>query len=270
MRTDEQEPDLEALRRLASAVAAEAGDLLLAALDEERIDITTKSTGTDMVSEMDRASEELIVSRISAARPDDAIVSEEGAAHAGSTALRWVIDPLDGTTNYLYRLPGWNVSVGVELDGVPVVGAVVVPTHGDTFSAATGLGATRNGAVLRLPDRSPPLQEALVGTGFSYDADVRVRQASFLVELLPRVRDIRRGGAAATDLCAVAAGRLDAYYESGLAPWDWCAGSVVAREAGAVVELTTDHPLPGVLTVASHPEARLRFLDLLRDVGIVP
>lgn len=258
------------LRRLATEIATEAGALLLDGLHEVRTDVGTKSTGTDMVSEMDRSSEDLIVSRIIAARPDDAIVGEEGADRDGSTGVRWVVDPLDGTTNYLYRLPGWNVSVGVEVDGVPAVGAVVVPSHGDTFSAATGHGATCNDVPLRLPDRPVALSEALVGTGFSYDPATRGRQAELLVGLVPRVRDVRRVGAAAADLCAVAAGRLDAYYESGLAPWDRCAGIVVAREAGAVVEVVEDHGLPGVLTVACHRAGREAFVALLRDVGILP
>lgn len=262
-------PDLAALRRLATDIATEAGSMLLAGLHDVRTDITTKSTGTDMVSEMDRASEDLIVSRIVAARPDDAIVGEEGADRSGSSGVRWVIDPLDGTTNYLYRLPGWNVSVGVEVGGEPAIGAVVVPSHGDTFSAATGHGATCNGAPLHLPARAVPLAESLVGTGFSYEPEIRVRQAGFLADLVPKVRDVRRVGAAAADLCAVAAGRLDAYYESGLAPWDRCAGTVVAREAGAVVEVVEHHPLPGVLTVASHRAGRDAFVGLLREVGIL-
>jgi myo-inositol-1(or 4)-monophosphatase len=261
--------DLAELRRLATDVASEAGELLLGLVHETRTDVTTKSTGTDMVSEMDRASEDLIVSRILAARPDDAVVGEEGAHRPGSTPVRWVVDPLDGTTNYLYRLPGWSVSVGAEVDGAPAVGAVVVPSHGDTFSAATGLGATCNGRPVRLAPRPPPIAEALVGTGFAYDPRVRAQQAAFLVDLLPRVRDVRRVGAAAADLCALADGRLDAYFESGLAPWDRCAGGVIAREAGAVVEEIEDHPLPGLLTVATHPGIRDEFRQLLVDSGVL-
>jgi myo-inositol-1(or 4)-monophosphatase len=262
--------DLEPLRRLATDIATEAGALLLAALHEVRTDVLTKSTGTDMVTEMDRASEDLIVSRIVTARPDDGIMGEEGADRPSRSGVRWVIDPLDGTTNYLYRLPGWNVSVGVEIDDEPVVGAVVVPTTQDTYSAATGLGATRNGVPLLVDGAGPPLSEALIGTGFSYDPTTRVQQAELLVGLLPRVRDIRRFGAAAADLCAVADGRLDGYYESGLAPWDRCAGTVIAREAGVTVEVVEEHPLPGVLTIASRAGDHARFVGLLREVGILP
>lgn len=261
---------LAELRQLATDIAAEAAALLSGALHDERTHVSTKSTGTDMVTEMDRASEALIVSRIVAARPDDGILGEEGADRAGTSGVRWVIDPLDGTTNYLYRLPGWNVSIGVEVDGEPAVGVVVVPGFGDTFSAATGLGATCNGVSLERRDSGPPLGEALVGTGFSYEPAVRALQAEHLVSLLPRVRDVRRYGAAAADLCAVAAGRLDAYYEAGLAPWDRCAGTVVAREAGVTVEVFEEHLLPGVLTVAARAADHDRFVALLRDVGIVP
>lgn len=260
--------DLAALRDLAVSAAEEAGRLLLGALHDDRELVDTKSTSTDMVTEMDGASEALLVERIVTARPDDAILGEEGAARAGSTGVRWVIDPLDGTTNYLYRLPGWNVSVGVEVDGDPVVGAVVVPSTGDTFAAAAGLGATLNGVALRLTEAAS-LGTSLVGTGFAYDPEVRRRQAAVLVDLLPQVRDIRRGGAAAADLCGVAAGRLDAYYETGLAPWDRCAGAVIAREAGARVEVLEEHPLPGVLTIAGHPDRWDALIGLLRSVGVV-
>ena len=259
--------DLVALRDFAVSIAVEAGDLLQAALAAERTAVSTKSTGTDMVTEMDRASETFLVERITSERPDDAIVGEEGADRPGTSGVRWVVDPLDGTTNYLYRLPGWNVSVGVEVDGVPVVGAVVVPGAGDTFAAATGHGATCNGRAISVPE--PALLDAsLVGTGFAYDPSVRGRQARFLVDLVPRVRDIRRVGAAAADLCSVAAGRLDAYYESGLAPWDRVAGTVIAREAGARVEVIDEHDLPGTLTIAGHPDRWDALVDLLRSCGI--
>ncbi len=260
--------DVAALRDLAIEIAVAAGALLADRLHEERSEVTTKSTGTDMVTEMDAASERLIVDRISVERPRDAIVGEEGASVAGTSGVRWVIDPLDGTTNYLYRLPGWNVSVGVEIDGVPVAGAVSVPSTDDLFAAAAGLGATRNGTGVSVA--SPvSLSTTLVGTGFSYTPAVRERQAANISRMIGRVRDIRRVGAAAADLCAVGCGRLDAYVESGLAPWDHCAGSIIAREAGARVEVTDDHPLPGTLVIATHPSRWDEFIALLTDAGIV-
>lgn len=249
-------------------MATAAGELLMDALAGERTAVETKSTGTDMVTEMDRASERFLVSRIIDARPDDAILGEEGADRAGTSGVRWVIDPLDGTTNYLYRLPGWNVSVGVEIDGEPVAGAVAVPTHGEVFSAAAGEGATCNDRPLVV--RPPaPLATALIGTGFSYDPDTRQRQGRLVAEMLPLVRDIRRSGAAAADLCSMAAGRLDAYVETGLAPWDRCAGTVIAREAGARVAVLAPADLPGDLTVAAHPDRWDELIALLGAVGIL-
>ena len=260
--------DVAGLRDLAVDVAEEAGRLLTGGLDHARTTVDTKSTSTDMVTEMDRASEVLIVERLTAARPDDGIIGEEGATKGSRSGVRWVVDPLDGTTNYLYGLPGWNVSIGAEVDGEPVAGAVVVPSTGTTFAAALGHGATCDGRALRLGP-PPPLAGALVGTGFAYDPDVRVRQARNVAALLGEIRDIRRIGAAAADLCSVAAGRLDAYYESGLAPWDRCAGTVVAREAGARVEVLDDHPLPGALVVAAHPDRWDDLVDLLRRAGVL-
>src|SRR3954447_2167053 len=191
-----------------------------------------------MVTEVDRASEQLIVAGLRAARPDDAMLGEEGASSAGTTGVRWVVDPLDGTTNYLYALPGFAVSIAAEIDGVRSVGVVHDPLHGDVFTAVLGRGAHRNGRTLHVRDDAE-LQTALVATGFAYDPERRRRQAGVLAEVLPSVRDIRRGGAAAVDLCSVACGRVDAFYEKGLGPWDLAAGPLPAdpaRGPGAVAE----------------------------------
>ena len=224
--------DPSELVAIAVELAEEAGAVLLEGQSRVRTSIETKSTGTDMVTEMDRASERLIVSGLVARRPDDGILGEEGSARAGTSGVRWVIDPLDGTTNYLYGFPSWGVAVGVEIDGVAVAGAVRDPVHAETFSAWRGGGAWCNGR--RLTVAGPPtLATALVGTGFAYASATRAEQAAVLQGVLPNVRDVRRAGAAAVDLCWVAAGRLDAFFERGLAPWDWCASSVIAEEAGA-------------------------------------
>lgn len=260
--------DPRELRDVAVAVATEAADLLSAAAESDRVLVDTKSSTTDMVTEMDRASESLLVERLGALRPDDGLVGEEGAARAGSSGVVWVVDPLDGTTNYLYGYPGWNVSVGATVDGVPVAGAVVVPTHGDVFAAAAGHGATRNGRPLELA-RPAPLATSLVATGFAYDPAARTAQAEVLAGLIARVRDVRRGGAAATDLCSVASGRVDAYYENGLAEWDRAAATVVAREAGARVEVRTDTPVGGDCTIAAHPERFDELVDLLAELGLL-
>lgn len=261
-------PPATELRDLAVSVAREAAALLEDALHRPRESVSTKSSGTDMVTEMDAASERLLVDRISAARPEDAIVGEEGADRSGTTGVRWVIDPLDGTTNYLYRLPGWNVSIGVEVEDRPVAGAVLVPGFRDEFAAAEDAGATRNGEQLLLGG-SAPLAEALVGTGFSYDREQRRVQAAQVTALIADVRDVRRIGAAATDLCGVACGRLDAFYETGLAAWDRSAGTIIAREAGARVEVVAGNRLDGVLTLACHPALWGDFTALLARAGVL-
>jgi myo-inositol-1(or 4)-monophosphatase len=241
---------LDDLLALAVSMAEEAGRLLLDGLARDRVVVETKTTGTDMVTEMDRASEALIVDRLRAARPTDGVVGEEGADHRGTSGVDWIIDPLDGTTNYLYGFLSFGVSVAASVDGVVAVGAVRDPVHGETFSAVRGGGAFVNGRALSgLAAGAPPtLATALVGTGFSYSSARRAEQAVMLSRVLPAVRDIRRAGAAAVDLCWVGAGRLDAFYEHGLQPWDWAAGGLIASEAGARAEV-----LDGDLHVAAPP-----------------
>ncbi len=206
--------------------------MLLDGADGLRVDVSTKSSGTDMVSEMDRASETLIVDGILAARPDDAILGEEGGGRVGTSGVRWVIDPLDGTTNYLYRHPIWAVSVAAEVDGTVQAGVVAAPGLGETFTAVRGQGAWMNGAPISVSDEDD-LASALVGTGFGYLASRRALQAAVLPHVLPAVRDIRRNGVASLDLCWVACGRLDGYFEAGGQPWDVAAGLLIATEAGA-------------------------------------
>lgn len=258
--------DLASLRDLAIAVAGEAAELLVAGVQRARASVDTKSSSTDMVSELDRASEALILDRLLSARPNDGLLGEEGADVTGTSGLRWVVDPLDGTTNYLYGYPLWNVSIGAELDGVPVVGVVAVPSQHELYAAAAGLGATCNGNRLQVTT-PPPIATSLVGTGFGYDPAMRAAQARTLARIIPRVRDIRRGGAAAADLCMLSQGRLDAYYEWGLNPWDRCAGAVVAGEAGIRVEVVATDPHGGTLTVGAHHDRWDEFCALLEDLG---
>ena len=251
------------LRDLAVEVAREAGELL--ASRAGRVEVAaTKSSPTDVVTEMDRRSEELIRSRILAVRPSDAILGEEGG-QTGSTdgaPVRWVIDPLDGTVNYLYGLHDWAVSIGAEVGGQVVAGAVYVPRRGELFSAFAGGGAWLEPAGPGLASTAPerlhcsagvPLDRALVGTGFGYLAARRTVQGEVVAALLPQVRDIRRIGVASVDLCAVAAGRLDGYYERGLNYWDWAAGAVVAAESGAVVGGLGGAPVSSAMTVVAGP-----------------
>ena len=231
--------DLQPLLDLAVDVARRAGALLLDGLADVRTTVETKSTRTDMVTEMDRSSERLVAGALRAARPDDAILGEEGTSSGGTSGVRWVVDPLDGTTNYLYGFPAWAVSVAAERDGESVVGVVHDALHDETFTAVRGGGAWCNGVPLRVTG-APDLATALVGTGFSYDAADRGRQAAVLARVLPAVRDVRRAGAAALDLSWVGLGRLDAFFERGLAPWDAAAGSLIASEAGALVRRFED------------------------------
>lgn len=228
----------EALLDLAERAAQAAGRELLARYDDPT-GVGTKSSATDPVSDADRASEQLLVSMLLAERPDDGLLGEEGADRPSASGLRWVLDPLDGTVNYLYRFPAWCVSVACEdrVDGdwTAVVGVVHDPLRDETFSAVRGGGAWLNGTRLRVND-PVPIDRALVATGFSYEADRRRRQAAVVAELLPLVRDIRRAGSAALDLCALAAGRVDGYFEDIPSRWDWAAGALVAAEAGAQVD----------------------------------
>jgi myo-inositol-1(or 4)-monophosphatase len=200
-----------------------------------------KSSTTDMVSDADRAAEETIAEVLARERPDDSLVAEEGSREGGSSGRRWVVDPLDGTTNYLYGFPAWCVSVALEDGDGGLAGVVHDPWRGETFRAARGGGADLNGDPIRVRDHDD-LATALVATGFGYDPERRAMQAEALRRVLPRVRDIRRAGAAALDLAWVAAGRLDGYYERGLSAWDWAAGVLLVREAGGRVEELEGEP----------------------------
>ena len=212
--------------------ARRAGALLLDGLGRAR-QIETKSSATDMVSEMDRAAEALVRVVLAERRPGDAILGEEGGAQAGETGVRWIVDPLDGTTNFLYQFPHWAVSVAAERDGVVVAGAVFDPSHDELWTAEHGRGAYLNGApITPLTDRGGAAT-ALVATGFSYQAADRETEGRVIAYLLPRIRDIRRAGSAALDLSWVAGGRVDAYLEAGTHIWDRAAGGLVATEVGA-------------------------------------
>jgi myo-inositol-1(or 4)-monophosphatase len=187
-----------------------------------------------MVSDADRAAEQAISQLLRAERPSDGLLGEEGLAVEGSSGRRWVVDPLDGTTNYLYRYRAWAVSVAVEDSEGALAGVVHDPLNDETFTAERDAGASLNGEPIRVRDLAE-LERALVATGFGYDPDVRRGQAEVLLRVLPHVRDVRRAGAAALDLCHVAAGRLDGYYERGINHWDWAAGALIVREAGGAV-----------------------------------
>ena len=234
------EIDPAALGAQAVAVAREAGALLLDGFEGTRT-VEAKTSPTDAVTEMDRASEDLILRRILDARPDDGILGEEGAARASRTGVRWIIDPLDGTVNYLYRRPDFAVSIAAEVGGIAVAAAVFAPARDELFVAVAGQGASLNGRPIH-PSAEERLGHALCGTGFGYEAEVRRAQGAVLARVLPEVRDVRRAGSAALDLCAVACGRLDAYYERGVQPWDVAAAGLIVREAGGRCETLDGDP----------------------------
>ena len=276
---------------IAVGAALEAGQLL--ASKEGRVEVAaTKSSPTDVVTEMDGRAEELIRARILVARPDDAILGEEGGQVDGAVdgvdaPARWVVDPLDGTVNYLYGLHDWAVSIAAEVGGEIVAGAVYVPMRGELFTAVRGEGAwlesTRgsqppggpgeagipDSTFERIPLRcrpGVPLDQALVATGFGYRAQRRTVQGEVVAALLPRIRDIRRNGVASVDLCAVAAGRLDGYYERGLNYWDYAAGALIAAEAGAVVGDSKGGPPNPSMTVAAGPGLFGSLRDALAEL----
>ena len=273
--------DPGALLKIAVEAAKEAGALLASWRGDERPEvIDTKSSPTDVVTQMDRRSEALITERIRAVRPGDTVLGEEGgqtlggpdssAGPGGEGRVRWVVDPLDGTVNYLYGLPDWAVSIAAEVDGTVLAGVVEAPRSGETFTAVAGQGAWlhRGGTAIRLHCAvGTALGQALVATGFGYDPGRRQVQGEVVAALLPHVRDIRRGGSAAVDLCSVAAGRMDAFYERGLNYWDYAAGGLIAREAGAVVGGLDGRPESTSMTVAANPDLYRQLVMFLTRLG---
>jgi len=261
------DPDLlDELHDVAISSALEAAAL---AHEGRRVGVevaATKSSLTDVVTEMDRKVEALLVDRILSRRQDDGILGEEGADHVGETGIRWVLDPIDGTVNYLYDIPQWAVSVAAEIDGVTVVGVVAAPAMGETFVATVGRGARLHDAhgVHKLRVNDPvEMESALVATGFGYTRERRTAQARVVEAVIPRVRDIRRAGAASLDLCFLAAGRVDAYYERGPQAWDLAAGGLVAQEAGARMEGLHGRPAGHDLVLAAGPHLFVPLHDLL-------
>lgn len=224
---------------LAVSTAERAGELLLEHYGGRARGVAAKSTPTDLVSDADRESEQLIKELIGSARPDDGFLAEESDAEAGSSELTWIIDPLDGTVNFLFRIPAWCVSIAASDGEGLALGVVHDPSHRETFTAIRGGGAKLNGTPIEVSDKSE-LSQALVGTGFAYDATARAAQAATVQRVLPRVRDIRRGGSAALDLSYLACGRLDGFYEAHMYEWDKAAGVLLIEEAGGKVTSLAD------------------------------
>jgi myo-inositol-1(or 4)-monophosphatase len=223
---------------LAVATAREAGELV-SSMRSDGVDVSgTKSSAVDIVTEADRACEDLILRRLLGARPDDGFLGEEGDDVSSTSGVTWVVDPIDGTVNYLYGLPHYAVSIAAMKNGQVVAGVVLSPLLDVVYAATLGGGATLNGVPVRVRS-SPPLDQVLVATGFSYEASIRERQGQAVARMLPQVRDIRRLGSCALDVCAVASGQCDAYVEEGAHLWDYAAGGLVAAEAGARFEVWT-------------------------------
>ncbi len=240
----EPQPSADSIELLALAtnLARRAGAVLRENLGTASL-VATKSSSTDAVTEVDHASEAVIVDGLRLARPDDGVLGEEGSSISGTSGIQWIVDPLDGTVNYLYGHPsGWCVSIAADDGAGPLVGAVYDPARDELFAASRGGGATLNGTRIAVSSCTD-FSQALLATGFSYQAAQRKDQGELLARLLPAVRDVRRVGSAALDLCGVACGRLDVYYEYSLHYWDWAAGSLIVREAGGRCEHGDDRIL---------------------------
>jgi len=256
---------------VAEQVAREAGRLVHDGRPEHLGVAATKSSAVDVVTAMDLASEDLVRRMLARLRPDDGILGEEGGHEPGTSGVTWVVDPIDGTVNYLYGLPAYAVSVAA-VAGEPtpatwtvLAGCVHAPATGETWTAGRGQGAHLDGRRLALAP-APPLDRCLLGTGFGYVAERRRAQARVLAALLPQVRDVRRIGAAAIDLCQVATGRLDLYYERGLQPWDLAAAALVVAEAGGVATGLRGAPAGTTMTVAGAPERVAQLVALLEEL----
>lgn len=258
---------MTALLDLASDVARDAAALVRARRADGVEVADTKSSAVDVVTEADRASEALIRDRLLRARPDDEVLGEEAGRSAGTSGVRWIVDPIDGTVNFLYGLPQYAVSIAAEEDGVVVAGVVVNVATGVEYTAELGHGAHRDGHPLRVRG-TVPVAERLVLTGFGYDAELRGAQAVAVARLLPRVRDVRRMGSCALDLCHLAEGAADGYVEEGVAEWDHAAGALVALEAGATVEIAAGQTgRPALL--AAPADGFAEFRDLVAECGFL-
>jgi myo-inositol-1(or 4)-monophosphatase len=260
-------PDPADLLELAVGVAREAADLVSRGRAGAAEHIDVKSSPVDVVTAVDSASEALVVARLLAARPDDGVLGEEGAARSGTSGVRWVIDPIDGTVNFLYDLPAYAISIAAEVDGVVRAGVVLNVATGELFTATTAGGAYLQApgrAGVRLTGSRPvSLEQALVATGFGYRVEQRRLQGAVVAELVTRVRDIRRHGSSALEFCAAAAGRVDAFYELDLKPWDLAAGALIAAEAGLVVTGLPGSPFGEPMSIAAAPSIAAPLVELL-------
>jgi len=254
------------LRLVAESLAREAGDMALQGRKSGPLTVTTKSSPIDVVTKFDKASEAMITEGLAKVRSDDAIIGEEGASKQGTTGITWHIDPIDGTTNFYFDVPMWAVSIGAVDEHGPLAGAVYVPALGEMFSGARGEGSTLNGMPISVRENND-IADALVCTGYSYQISERAVHAKRVAEIVMKVRDIRRFGAAAIDLCFVACGRLDAYFEEHLNSWDLIAGQVIATEAGAVFSDYVGNAVTPAQVLAATPGVHADLIHLLATSG---
>ena len=250
------------LMNIAARIAREAGDAVSTGRRSGVGRISTKSSPTDLVTQWDTQAEALIRRRLAETRPGDGFLGEEGESSASATGITWVVDPIDGTTNFAYGIAGFAVSIAAVDDSGGVAAAVHAPDARELFVAARDIGSWSNGRRLRCSEQTE-LSLALVGTGFSYEREIRSRQLRLVADRGDRIRDLRRMGAASLDLCFVAAGRLDAYFETNLQPWDTAAGILIAREAGAIVTDFSGGSVRGGEVLASAPGIHRALVDLL-------
>ena len=258
----------ESLLEIAVRIAREAAATALRMRAEAITDVRTKSTDTDVVTAADQAVERQVVAALAAERPGEGVLGEEygDSAEAATGPVRWILDPIDGTVNYLYGLPQYAVSLAAEVDGVVVAGVVHNPATGDEWTATLGGGAWRAGRRLSGSARTT-LDQTLLATGFGYDQARRAHQGAVVAALLTRVRDIRRFGAASLDLCMAAEGSVDAYFEKGLNPWDHAAGGLVATEAGLLVSGLAGRPAGADMVVAAPPAIFAALHDALVELA---
>lgn len=265
--TPDNDRESVALTELAVELAKKAGALILK-WRAQGFTVSTKSSPTDVVTDADRAVEDLIRNELARRRPDDAILGEEGGRQGSVDArVRWVLDPIDGTVNFMLGLPQYAVSIAAQIDGQTVTGCVLNPVSGDLFQATLGHGAYLGARRLTGP-RSVVLAEAVLASGFGYDQQLRARQAKVVGELLAHVGNFRRLGSAALDLCALAAGWVDLYFEGPLGEWDYAAGLLIAQEAGVVTAGLPGQPASPQLVAAAHPDRAEEFFALLYRFGV--
>ena len=262
------EEQLSELLELAKRAASAAADVHRCAIEKGRFEAQTKASSSDLVTAIDREAEQALVMVIRAARPQDEIVGEEGANLRGDSGVRWILDPLDGTTNFVHRYPAHSVAVGVEIHGRRTMGVVHDTFNHRVYSGVVGQGATCDGQPLAVRNETE-LSRALVGTGFLPNAEARRVQADLLRAALPRVRDIRRSGCPSLDICNVASGALDAFYECGLGQWDIAAATAIAEAAGAAVRLLRSALLPNPMLVVANTKLAEALVATLKEAGAI-